>query len=706
MWKRLLISLGLLACALAAPADAQTNGPQKGPGPGPTGTVLGVRVGWGGTVRPDRWNPVYVTLADPTPRNVYFEFRAPHGGFHGMKSHQVIAIGPEPQTFIVYMPLRNFTDEDVVFTVRDSTSKKRLASYPMGAYVGFDGANPVAAGYTFFGISGRRATLAPVTAALPGALIQAAHVEPAELPESAVGYDCLDVLLLNAADLNDLTDAQQQAVVKWVRSGGDLILWPGEASVPETGALVDVLPGRIGTTRVIELSPEELRQAGLSNRFGRLPARELAPAADAQPIKLLRSDQIHAYQRRVGLGRIILSPIDLVSLQFSGADRTWSAWKPVLKPVIRRLADNPLANPDSVQPGYYNPGVNETAMRESTALRQVGDMLGDVPGAGRFGFGYVVAVLIGMMVVVGPLDWFVLKKLGRQPWTWATTGGWIALVTLCAVFMGHIFKSGELHWRTFELVDQADGVTVARTDVGGLYSPRTTEYDIETPADAWWQPASPGDEFYGYRRSGQEVVFAQTYHGSRPDPMVVHVWNLRFLKGESTEAGPALLTSDLRVVDSVHNGRPQRRLTGTITNVSEKPMINISVRTRAGLARPFTKDASGSAALRIAPGETATVDAQIDETPAPVPTDDPNDWRTRYPYHGNVAKIDPARLWDQGGDLSMRRTDRIEQWVAERDDLVCVYAELEGADPVATLKGQQPIHKHWKVVRALMPLGK
>ena len=708
MWKRLLISLALFASALAPAATAQTGTVKKGPGPGPTGTTLSVRVGWGGVVHPDRWNPVYVTLSDATPRNVFFEFRAPHGGYYGMRSHQVITIGPQPQTFIVYMPLRNFNDEDLVFSVREASGRmRRLATYPVGAYTAFAGGEQINAGYTFLGISGRRATLSPVTSALPGALIKAAHVEPEELPESPVGYDCLDVLLLNSPDLTNLTDDQQQSIVKWLRAGGNLILWPGEASVPESSTLVDVLPCRIGTTLLIELSPEELRQAGLSNRFKSLPARELTPAADAQPITLLRSEQITAYQRRVGLGRVIVSPIDLVSIQFSRPDQTWAGWKPVLKPVIRRLSDNPTATPGRAQPGYYSPGYSETAMRQSTAVRQVGDLLGNVPGAGRFGFGYVVGVLIGMMVVVGPLDWLVLKKLGRQPWTWATTAGWIALVTLTAVYMGHVFKSGELHWRTFEVVDQADGATVARTDLAGLYSPRTTEYDIETPAESWWQPASPGDEYYGYRRSGQEVVFAQTHRGSRPDPMVVNVWNLRFLKGESNQAGPALLTADLKVYAVTTNGKSERRVAGTITNTADKAMTNIAIRTRSGVARPFTKDANGSAALRIAPGETATIDALIDETPAPEPSDDPNDWRTRYPYYGaNVAAIDPRRLWDQGGDLSMRRTDRIEQWIAERDDLACVYAELESPDPAATLKGQQPIQQHWKVVRALLPMGK
>src|SRR3712207_8616828 len=53
-----------------------------------------------------------------------------------------------------------------------------------------------------------------------------------------------------------------------------------------------------------------------------------------------------------------------------------------------------------------------------------------------------------------------LKKLGRQPWTWVTTGGWVALINLGAIYAGHVFKSGELHYRTVELVDQIGRVHV------------------------------------------------------------------------------------------------------------------------------------------------------------------------------------------------------------------------------------------------------
>jgi hypothetical protein len=695
----LLVLLCHAFCAASAAGQAQ-------PGRvGPTGTSLGIRVGWGGRVQPDRWNPIYITLSDSTTRNVLFEFRAPHGGFYGMKSRQVITIGPEPQTFIVYMPLRQFMPEDLSFVVRDATTRRRLADYPGGPYFAFAPVGPTSPGYSLLGISGRRVTLRPLMNSLPGARLDAAHVETEELPTAAIGYDCLDVLILNAPDFTALLPEQQQAMLEWVRTGGNLLLWPGDTPVPESGPLVDALPCRIGNTTVIELSPDELKAAGLSARFRQLPGRVLEPRADATAVALMATDRVTAYQKRLGLGRVLVCPTDLSALQFSNPAKHWALWRVVLKGMIRRLPEN-ATQPDE---DYYA-GVSETQVREQTALRQVGDLLGTVPGAGSFGFGYVAGVLIAMMVVVGPVDWFVLKKLGRQPWTWATTTGWVALVTLAAVYAGHLFKSGELHWRTFELVDQVDGVTVARTDLAALYSPRTTDYTVETRPDIWWQPASPGDEVYGYRRSAQDVTFAQTYRGSTPDPMVVNVWNLRFLRGETTTAAPALIEANLRVEQRQAEGRTRKYLVGTITNAGTEPLVSVAVRTSAGWARPFVYRGTTQPAepVRIEPGQTADVDAMIDTTAPAAPSGKANDWRRmRYPYYGDtVAQIDRSRLWDQGGDLSMRRTDRIEQWVTERDDLACVYAQCENAPPAAELVGSQAVESHWKVVRALVTLGK
>jgi hypothetical protein len=422
----------------------------------------------------------------------------------------------------------------------------------------------------------------------------------------------------------------------------------------------------------------------------------LTPSPTAELVPL--PGGVSAFRGRAGFGRVLVSPIDLSGLMFNSPRDTWVLWRKVLHGMVRNLPVDGVTAPQN----YY--GTSESALREGASVREIGDLLGDVPGAGRFGFSYVAAVMLGMMVIVGPVDWFVLKRLGRQPWTWVTTSGWIALVTLSAVYAGHLVKSGELHFRTFQLVDQVDGAAVARADLGALYSPRTAEYDVTTPAESWWQPVSPGNEYiYFSRAAGTEVAFHQTYRDSRPEPMAVNVWNLRFLRGSAVAKGPPLVDASLSVVGS---GESVRRVVGTVTNVGPTVLTNLAVRTRGGIA-VFAARAAG--ANRIEPGQTVNVDAVVDPEVRPGDDIDPNDPRLRGYYPGHYGQsgaqpADPARLWDAGGNLAVRRSDGVTQWLAERDDLVCLYAECESPDPVSKLAGKPATERHWKVVRALVTL--
>ena len=85
---------------------------------------------------------------------------------------------------------------------------------------------------------------------------------------------------------------------------------------------------------------------------------------------------------------------------------------------------------------------------------------------------------------------------------------------------------------------------MARTDVIGIYSPRTDDYRLDVRPHGWWQPIS-ADE-YGY---GRGVVRTLSFHqgGSDnvPDPMTINVWNLRFLSGDTIERAPPVLSASL-----------------------------------------------------------------------------------------------------------------------------------------------------------------
>ncbi|HEV8290805.1 MAG TPA: hypothetical protein VGP94_02730, partial [Tepidisphaeraceae bacterium] len=363
----------------------------------------------------------------------------------------------------------------------------------------------------------------------------------------------------------------------------------------------------------------------------------------------------------------------------------------------------------------YGWGTDATETRRLAAAERIIDRLGNIPGVGRFDFSYVALVLIGMMFIVGPVDWWILRKLGRQEWTWVTTCGWIALITFSALYVGHVLKSGDLHYRTVRVIDQADGKVVGVLDMTGIYSPRTQAYNLDGPRECWWEPAnvdfqpqwrqrqrttSTIDMFQD--RAGQRPLTRTDSVGNRLPAMIVNIWNLRFMQSELGDP-----TSQLPLVSAalqfVYLGRGEMRIRGTISNRSTLPLAGISIATKSGVARVFTP---------VAAGQTMPIDALIE--PSSFKAVDISQYQP-YSYSGMDQQNPYASFGEELGfivaatDMAADRSQRVLELMSSRDDLACIYGLINDAPPAVKLEHEDkstPKEQHWQVIRALVPLSK
>jgi hypothetical protein len=283
------------------------------------------------------------------------------------------------------------------------------------------------------------------------------------------------------------------------------------------------------------------------------------------------------------------------------------------------------------------------------------------------------------------VDWLVLKWLGRQPWTWATTAGWIGVLTGGAIVLGSLVRSGDLHYRTLRVIDQADNAVVATVDFAGIYSPQTTFYAVDA-RDGWWQ--MPSAEGYGGRGGMRiELPSRQSPEGNVPQEMLINVWNLRFLEGEQIEPAPPLIEADLAVQNE--------QITGRVTNLSDRPLGRVEFRTKDGVYR-------ADASLVIEAGQTVEVQARRDPAASIDPQPHPHSYGP-WGYYGEVqSPTEPDYV--SAGDLSIRRSQRVEGMLRQREDIVCVYATVRDAEPAVHLHNDGAIEQHWQVIRALLPL--
>jgi hypothetical protein len=688
---------GLLgACVfgvMAAPALAGPN------------TVLKVQIGWGDRVRPGYWTPIFIEATDPTPQAATVEINVPQGGLNGMQVQQYFTVSPIPSTLTLFVPIASGWGDGPAVIIADEHGKT-MARYPPDPENDNFYQRIVNGNSRFIGVSGLHTSLQNMQGQIPGEPCEVAYLEPELLPIAPIGYESLDLLVLNEPDLLHLHGEQQQAIVEWVRGGGNLVLWPNDDPAPRAGPLIDALPCTIAGSHTVSLSDSDLRRLALPRRYGGIHGRLLVPRADAEAVDLFGTGKAPgnvAYRGRLGLGSILVAPVNLSQLQFDGPSGEF--WTTL-------LAGTPAVQAaDEANPSYNN--VDAYMRRQYNASESVEDFLGNVPGAGKFGFSYVALVLLGMMVVVGPVDWFVLRKLGRQPWTWLTTTGWIILISGGALFIGHIFKSGKLHYGSVRVIDQAGAVTVGETSLTGIYAPRTTSYHLEAvpgdlptpdaggvtpgpahvpPPPGWWSVAST-EESGSRHGMANDMSFHQTDEGNAPEEMYINVWNLRFLREESTRAGPPMIDATLAVRAAGLGGNPH--VTGTIRNLTGKPLTNVRVRFKDGVTPAIDRiESNGSVNVDadVAPGSNGPFNAS--------PMNQP------YAYgYRNVQDVMPAaNLWQVAGDLSAHRTRRMES-LLKTGNFACVYADCPGAEPPAALREAadgSAEQQHYELVRALV----
>jgi len=663
-------------------------------------TKLSVDIGWTGKIRANRWIPIFVTASDTKSRNVILTIHWPHGGNFSMDIEQAFAIGPNPQTFPLLLPTRGYaySFQNAVYTLRDADTQKALAHFPEpdSLALASEMSNVLQATGSLVAVSGRQTHLESLQSVAPENVLTIGYLPSNFLPSAGIGYDAIDLLVLNQPNLNPVAGGtepaidptQQQAIVDWVRAGGNLLIWPSDNGFPSRSPLAEVLPCHTGDRINLELTPAELKKAGLSKRFARMSAFKLVPENGAQEIKLF-GGQTSAYSKELGLGRIIVAPVNVAGLQFDTIDQARPFWATLTAGTGVKMTQAEI-NAAQVKSTPWTYSSEDDS--QNTAEVKVADRLGDVPGAGQFGFFYVAGVMALMMFVVGPLDWFVLRRLGRQPWTWATTTGWIALISFAAIFVGYLFKSGDLHYRTLRLEYQVGDMTIAGSDIVAIYSPHTEDYALQAAPDQWWQPAATPN----YSGGGMtiDVPFHQTYQGNVPRAMRVNVWSTRFLREDHLTPGPPIVAASLTV------SADKKRVTGVIKNLTDRPLINIRIRTVLGNGRfvlkrespttaPATNPAESLETNQIPPYTTVRVEASLD----------PRDVSS-YPTNN----LDPSGLAVPIHDLDMRLSKRLDEMV-QREHLACIDLTVDNPAPAVPLEGHpEAKQQHWQYVRALVDL--
>jgi hypothetical protein len=473
-------------------------------------TTLSVEAGYGGRVRAGRWSPVTVSVQSDKPRSAVLELRVPSPTTAAMTIRQTIGVGPTPDKYVLYAPM-SLQDDPLRVTLTDESTGELLADWPerkpteLNLRLGFGGEQVGFLALT----AGRSPLLGNYRRADAVGATVAPHRPIAELPAAAIGYDSVDALVLTDPDWPALRPDQIAALIAWLRAGGALIVWPGYGDVPPP--LAGLLPASLGEAKTVSL-------------------------LDGVPAAVVG---------RVGLGRVLVLPFDPAALRFNDPARSDDFWTNLFQhapgPIVTRSAEDEAesAEQDRLWFGLSKGAVVKSAIGENLAA--------------------FFRVVVLACLVIGPVDWLLLRKLNARPWRIPTIAASL-VVAAGALLVGLSLKSPvSTRTKSLAVVDQVDGRVVAGSQFVNVVGRSPTT--LPAAADDWWRPQATARP----ARRGGDLAARQSAVANAPLPVRPYAIENYYAATRIGDA-PPILVAEFERIDNV--------AVGTITNVSSST-INV-----------------------------------------------------------------------------------------------------------------------------------
>ncbi|MBI2803607.1 MAG: hypothetical protein HYX68_01320 [Planctomycetes bacterium] len=341
------------------------------------------------------------------------------------------------------------------------------------------------------------------------------------LPDAWFGYNGIDLIVLSTENkefllaLNNNRD-RLKALAQWVRRGGRLVVPINHASQPLAAKLLNaefawqppipvVPPSSAGNVQELALRslPKVANWANVQeHEFKRVDPKNPQRFI---PIEVARLDdgkvppgawEVYAEAEdgrplitrvRYGLGQIVYLAFSFDDVAF----QQWPGKDKFLQAMLTKLG--PRAPEENPKGERFMPRGDTTNDLATQVIEKLDNF--DVT---IIPFGYVALFIVLYILVVGPLDFFLLKYVfKRLEWTWITFPAVVLAVSVIAYFAAYALKGRDLKINKVDIVDfdlrtSRDGkqVTAYGNSFFTILSPRIQNYTVGLePNPAFW-----GDE--------------------------------------------------------------------------------------------------------------------------------------------------------------------------------------------------------------------
>lgn len=307
------------------------------------------------------------------------------------------------------------------------------------------------------GPGARRATEGPV--------IQVGRAEWQSLPDSWLGWDGVEAVVLGDAGFASASPAAVDALVRWVELGGTLII-PGGALSSQMAAspLGRLLPIAVQGTEAAAGLGDLAAWASASG--GIEPGRVLltsGPLAKGASVLCGSVERPLIAVSDVGAGRIAMTAFDYTSAPVKYWDGQTAMWQRL----IAQLPPRPSVTEGAESSFRYTPEIG------------LSDAATYTPAAALPPFWLLLGFLGAYIIVLVPVNYAVLKRWDRRELAWVTTPAIVIVFTLGAYGLGYGMRGGQVVLNRLAVIEAVPDARLARArGYVGIFSPARTSYEL------------------------------------------------------------------------------------------------------------------------------------------------------------------------------------------------------------------------------------
>ncbi|PYJ06105.1 MAG: hypothetical protein DME25_07205 [Verrucomicrobia bacterium] len=382
--------------------------------------------------------------------------------------------------------------------------------------------------------AGGAPTLRPILAQQSDLQPTSVRLQTQIFPDNPLVLEGMNCLYLNsekAAELKTREPNQVEAIYAWLYAGGHLIIAVEQASdITGTAWLRNLFPCDLADMQGVKRHPE-LQQwlrtgwntslpSGMAyappTRYRRgtagVPQPESSPESPVAPLSDVTDDykfetsELQVAVGKVREGRVVVASDEtplivtaqrgrgrVTALLFSPEREPFRSWKN-LPTFWAKLTEVPGAL-------YSFPDFNQPMRPSSDGI--FGAMI-ETRQVHKLPIEWLLVLLIVYLVVIGPLDQFWLKRIGRPMLTWITFPSYVVLFSFVIYFIGYKLRAGEAEWNELHLVDVLLNPAGSAAELRGrtyasVYAPSNQRYRLESEQHF----ATLRGEFVGMWSGGQ-----------------------------------------------------------------------------------------------------------------------------------------------------------------------------------------------------------